>query len=231
MTGRPRPAGLVEDGSQVGDVADGPVRGRRPAMLLSRVSSIALSTTPTTVSGSAIASRTSAARAWPGSGGEVRLVEQPGLAPRPQNAAKPARSSAWPPARSPPVSRLVREMDVTEGTVARAGSRPSGRRPASSQPPRPVSSSASSQPIAAVIPSSTTTTGGRCGARGRAIRSSRFSTSSRPSVVGRALGPGRELAGERLVEPGAARSRLVPQVRVRLRQRSAPGWCRRGRWL
>ena len=68
-----------------------------------------------------------------------------------------------------------------DGTVASTGSRPSGRRPTSSQVPSAVSSSAISQPAAAVIPSSTTTTGGRCRASGRATRSSTFSTSSRPS--------------------------------------------------
>ena len=99
----------------------------------------------------------------------------------PQKAANPGRSCAWSPVLRAPVSRLVREIAVTDGTVARTGSRPSSRRPASSQPPRLVSSPASSTPAAAVMPSSTTMTGNRCSATGRAMRSSRFSTSNRSS--------------------------------------------------
>ena len=100
-----------------------------------------------------------------------------------QNAANPACSSAWPPVRSFPHSRLVREIDVMEGTVAITGSRPSSRRPTSTHRRCAMMSSASWQPTAALIPSSTTISGSRRSATGRATRSRTFSTSSSSSVL------------------------------------------------
>ena len=221
-----RPARLIEDGPQVGDIADRPVPGAARAILVEGVIDRVEHHADDRVGvGDRVADTggESLARLW----GEVCLVEQPGLAPGPEcGEAGPFLGLAAD--LSAPVSRLVLDMDVTEGTVARAGSRPSGRRPTSSQPPRPVSSSANSQPIAAVIPSSTMMTGGRCCARGRATRSSRFSTSSRPSVRTstrsrpRACGRTPRRAGRGALSPRSTGSRTPAPAR-------APGRCQRGR--